>query len=486
MDDRFDDERESFYDNDEKEDVNGEGTVSEDFYSRDAYGEEEHDDYTYPGKEEKNSSDFYRMDTPKWENYHDADEQIDDDEYEFDDRTDVIRKSNDSKKNLKIAVAILSVLVFLLITYIIYSAKKIDFSSFLNPSQVTEHSVEGHNKGESEIKFEQKPADERELSAETVYEKVSPSVVGVVVYDPKANIISEPVGEGSGIIISEKGFIVTNAHVVGNSLQSSIKIVLNTKEEISGKVIGYDSKTDIAVIKAEKSGLTPATFGNSDEVKVGSSALALGNPLGLNFASSLTRGIVSAINRSSVGAGNSLVKYIQTDAAINPGNSGGPLINMYGQVIGMNSSKIVVAHCEGMGFAIPSNTIKSVVDDIIDKGYVSGRVRLGISGKMVSSYESQIYNVPAGVIVSDMSKDSTLIAAGVQIGDIITKINDINVTSLDVFYGELYSHKPGENVKLSIYRTSTNKLNSQSFDVTVTLLEDKGETQEASKQIQQR
>lgn len=472
MDDKFEGEREDLQDDYEDTEIDS-GDWKESVNS---------EEYIYP-RHKSNVSEFPDDDADSIGSFEDETDEYLDSEGDV----DIRKSSSKAKKSLTIAVVVLSVLVFLLLTYIIYSMKNIKFNPFnAIASQTTEHQVEGHNKGESEIKFEPKPSDDRELSAETIYEKVSPSVVGVVVYDPKADIISEPASQGSGIIISEKGFIVTNAHVVGNSTQNNIKIVLNTKEEFSGKVIGFDSKTDIAVIKVEKSGLKAATFGNSDEVKVGSSALALGNPLGLDFASSLTRGIVSAINRCSGGVSNSLVKYIQTDAAINPGNSGGPLINMYGQVIGMNSSKIVVAHCEGMGFAIPSNTIKSVVDDIIDKGYVSGRVRLGIVGKMVSNYEAQIYNVPVGVMISEMSKDSTLIAVGVQAGDIITKINDVNVTSLDAFYAELYNHKPGESVKLSIYRASTNRLNSQSFDVTVTLLEDKGETQEASRQRTER
>ncbi len=386
------------------------------------------------------------------------------------------------KKNMKTflisAVSILSLLIIILVSYIIYSIRGNGYNFLGVTSDASQSS--SHASGESEIKFEPKPTDERELSAETIYASVSPSVVGVVVYDTQADIISDPVSEGSGIIISEKGYIVTNSHVVGNSKHNSIKIVLNTNEEFSGKVVGYDSKTDIAVIKVDKTGLKPATFGNSDDVKVGASALALGNPLGLNFASSLTKGIVSAINRCSCGATNSLVKYIQTDAAINPGNSGGPLINMYCQVIGMNSSKIAVAHCEGMGFAIPSNTVKSVVDDIIEKGYVSGRVRLGLSGKMVSDYQAQIYNVPVGIIISEISKDSNLPSSGVQTGDIITKINNVNVTSLDVFYAELYNHKPGESINLSIYHPSSSRLMSNSFDVNVVLLEDKGETQDSA------
>ncbi len=378
-------------------------------------------------------------------------------------------------------IGVLSFLIVALASYVIYSLINPGFNILNAASDAFQKKLDtsDHTPGVSEIKFEEKPTDSRELSAETIYANVSPSVVGVVVYDTGADIVSDPVSEGSGIIINEKGYIVTNSHVVGNSRQNNIKIVLNTNEEFSGKVIGFDSKTDIAVIKTDKTGLRSVAFGNSDEVKVGASALALGNPLGLNFASSLTRGIVSAINRCSGGATNSLVKYIQTDAAINPGNSGGPLINMYGQIIGINSSKIAVAHCEGMGFAIPSNIVKSVVDDIIEKGYVPGRVRLGLSGKMVSNYQAQIYNVPVGIIISEISRDSNLPSSGIQAGDIITKINNVNVTSLDVFYAELYSHKPGESIKLSIYRPSTNRLASNSFDVNVVLLEDKGETQGA-------
>lgn len=405
-------------------------------------------------------------------------------EFDSEDETEVPdNQKNNTKTFLTVAVVLLSILVVMLVSYIIYTVKGSFSGAGVNSSSQGSTQVSSHTSGESEIKFEEKPSDSRELSAETIYANVSPSVVGVVVYDSKADIISDPVSEGSGIIISEKGYIVTNSHVVGNSKQNHIKIVLNTNEEFSGKVIGYDSKTDIAVIKVDKTGLKPATFGNSDDVKVGASALALGNPLGLNFASSLTRGIISAINRCSSGSANSLVKYIQTDAAINPGNSGGPLINMYGQVIGINSSKIAVAHCEGMGFAIPSNTVKTIVDDIIDKGYVSGRVRLGFTGKMVSNFQAQIYNVPIGVIVSEISSDSNLGASGIQSGDIITKINNVNVTSMDAFYGELYSHKPGESIKLSIYRPSSNRLNSTTFDANVVLLEDKGETQETAKSV---
>ena len=391
-----------------------------------------------------------------------------------------------SKKSLKAflvsVIIILSVLVIALVSYIIYSLKG-DVSNLNGGSKNSNLSSSEHVDefgGESAIKFESKPQDTNEYTAESIYEVLAPSVVGVVVYDSSSDIISAPKSEGSGVVINERGYIVTNSHVVGNSKQSSVKIVFHDGEEVSGKVIGYDTKTDIAVIKVDKTGLKQATFGNSDEAKVGSSVLALGNPFGLDFAGSLTKGIISAVNRSKSGSPKSLVKYIQTDTAINPGNSGGPLINMYGQVIGINCEKIALPHYEGMGFAIPSNTVKSVVDDIIAKGYVTGRVRLGLSGKVVSNYQSQIYNVPIGIIVSEISSDSNLKQAGIQIGDIITKINDINITDLDTFYAELESYSPGSTVKLTVYRVSANRISANTFETDVVLLEDKGETQESA------
>lgn len=383
------------------------------------------------------------------------------------------------KTFLTASVVVLLFLVVSLVSYIIYLSGKSNIG-ILGANSAVSSSDDSHISGESEIKFAEKSTDDRELTAESIYSMVSPSVVGVVVYDNHADIVSDPSSEGSGIIISDKGYIVTNSHVVKNSKQINIKIVLSNGDECSGKVVGYDSKTDLAVIKIDKSGLQAATFGNSDEVKAGASVLAIGNPLGLDFASSITRGIVSAVNRSASGSPKSLVKYIQTDAAINPGNSGGPLINMYGQIIGINSSKIVVAHCEGMGFAIPSNTVKSVVDDIIEKGYVSGRVRLGLVGKIVSNYQAQMYDVPIGIIVSEINKDSNLSASGVQVGDIITKINGVNVISFDAFYSELYNHKPNETISLTIFRPSRTRSSSETFDVSVVLLEDKGETQETT------
>ncbi len=392
----------------------------------------------------------------------------------------VTMMSKGLKSFLISAVVVLTILLGLLVFYIFYSmnGEKISISGITPNSQIKVNAEDSKLLGDTSIEIKSKPVDAGVLSAEEVYAQVSPCVVGIDVYDSGADILSDPVAGGSGISVGN-GYIVTNSHVIGNSKQTSVKVILNTDEEFSGKVVGYDTKTDIAVIKIDKTDLKAASFGNSDEVKVGSDALAIGNPLGQTFAGSLTKGIISAVNRS-VGRSKNFVKYIQADVPINSGNSGGALLDMYGQVIGVTVFKIrPELNCEGMGFAIPSNTVKTVVDDIIAKGFVSGRVRLGITGKAVTYYQAQIYNVPIGYIIVEIDASSNLAAAGARPSDIITKINDVNITSRDVLDEELSSHKAGDKVKLSLYRSSSNRVNASEFDINIELLEDKGETQNA-------
>lgn len=316
--------------------------------------------------------------------------------------------------------------------------------------------------------------DENAMSAQEVYAKVAPSIVGIVTYNPSKGLISSGAGQGSGIIMTEDGYIITNAHVIGNSNKYNVTVVIDNKE-YQAKVVGFDVRTDLAVVKIDANGLSPATFGNSDQLAVGEWVLAIGNPGGLEFSNSLTRGLVSALNRSLKSENssvNSSSKFIQTDAAINPGNSGGALVNMYGQVIGINTAK--VKDFEGMGFAIPINTAKSVVDDIINKGYVSGRVKLGISVRPVSAYEAHINNVPQGILILEINEGSNLISQGVKVGDIITKMDGVNTTNTSDLYGELNKHKAGDTVSLTLYRQSALSGQSTTLDVKVTLQEDKG------------
>ena len=316
--------------------------------------------------------------------------------------------------------------------------------------------------------------DENAMSAQEVYAKVAPSIVGIVTYNPSKGLISSGAGQGSGIIMTEDGYIITNAHVIGNSNKYNVTVVIDNKE-YQAKVVGFDVRTDLAVVKIDANGLSPATFGNSDQLAVGEWVLAIGNPGGLEFSNSLTRGLISALNRSLKSENssvNSSSKFIQTDAAINPGNSGGALVNMYGQVIGINTAK--VKDFEGMGFAIPINTAKSVVDDIINKGYVSGRVKLGISVRPVSAYEAHINDVPQGILILEINEGSNLISQGVKVGDIITKMDGVNTTNTSDLYGELNKHKAGDTVSLTLYRQSALSGQSTTLDVKVTLQEDKG------------
>lgn len=315
-------------------------------------------------------------------------------------------------------------------------------------------------------------------TAEQIYQEIAPSIVGVITYNPSAGLISSATGQGSGIIISQDGYVVTNAHVIGNSNKYSVTVVTNDQKEHPAKVIGFDTRTDLAVLKVEASDFKAAEFGNSDQLSVGASVLAIGNPGGLEFYNSLTRGVISALNRSLASVSSNAhttVKYIQTDAAINPGNSGGALLNMYGQVIGINSSK--VSDYEGIGFAIPSNTVKAVVDDIIKNGYVSGRVKMGISVRALSAYEAQINNVPQGIVVMEIRNGNSG-TNGLRVGDIITKFGGVDTRTTSALYNELAKHKPGDTVNVTVYRLSSIRGGeASSLDISITLIEDKGEVQ---------
>lgn len=327
------------------------------------------------------------------------------------------------------------------------------------------------------------PEKDDAKTAEQIYQEIAPSIVGVVTYNPSAGLISSATGQGSGIIISEDGYVVTNAHVIGNSNKYNVTVVTSDHKEYTAKIIGFDTRTDLAVLKIEASGLKAAEFGNSDQLSVGASVLAIGNPGGLEFSNSLTRGVISALNRSLSSISNNsntsvhtTVKYIQTDAAINPGNSGGALLNMYGQVIGINSSK--ASDYEGMGFAIPSNTVKTVVDDIIKNGYVSGRVKMGISVRALSAYEAQINNVPQGLVVMEIAQESNAGANGLKVGDIITKFDGVETRTTSALYNELAKHKPGDTVNVTVHRLSAVRSEaSTAVEINITLIEDKGESQ---------
>lgn len=312
-----------------------------------------------------------------------------------------------------------------------------------------------------------------ELTTVEISKKVGPAVVGIISTIPGTMSIfgttSESQGSGSGIIISDDGYIVTNNHVIDGA--SSVKVTLNTGSEYDAKVIGSDSKTDLAVIKIQPTeALTVAELGDSSAVEVGERAIAIGNPLGMEFFGSTTQGIISAINRT-ITVENRTMNVIQTDAAINEGNSGGALVNAYGQVIGINAVKIASSSVEGMGFAIPISQAKPVIQDLITYGYVKGRPVIGISSRDVTEYMSKRQGWPMGVQVMSVQTASGAEIAGLEQGDIITKADGKEVKNVDELNKIKDSHKPGETLKLDVYKYSTG-LNAS---VTVKLTEERPE-----------
>ena len=335
------------------------------------------------------------------------------------------------------------------------------------------------------LEIEEIPQDGM-MTPNQVYEKVKHSVVAVVTYGQGSDLTDSPISSGSGIVFSEDGYIVTNSHVIGDSNQYPVKVVFTGQDEneedqeYPAQIVGYDKRTDIAVLKIDAAGLTPAEFADSDQLKVGDTVLSLGNPgvAGENFTNTLTKGMVSAVNRT-VTMSSVNMQYIQTDAAINPGSSGGALLNLYGQVVGINAAKITTTEVEGICFAIPTNIAKDVINDIVKNGYVSDRVRLGVTIRGLSSYEAEMYNVPQGLVIVGFSSDSEIPSKGAEIGDIITAINGVNTTSSNTLYDELEKFKAGEKVKLTIYRQASGSQRARTFEIEVTLLEDRGETQSA-------
>ncbi len=339
-----------------------------------------------------------------------------------------------------------------------------------NPSSAVGESNDKQPSGDTEtdskadIVINDKPSSGA-LSTEEVCTKLIDQVVGVVVMTGEG--FTGASSQGSGIIISEDGYVVTNAHVVEGA--TSVQIVLNDDTTYDAKIVGSDNKTDLAVLKVEAKGLNAADFGDSSALKLGESVIAIGNPYGLELSGSVTKGIVSALEREIV-VENYQMKLLQTDAAINPGNSGGALVNMYGQVIGINSSKIISSDAEGLGFAIPVNEAKPIIDALINYGYVKGRPMLGITGGDVTLQMMQYYNLPQGVYVSYVDPESSAYKNGLRENDIITAINGVTITSFASLDAEKDKYQTGDTVKLSVYRYSTRK----TMEVNATLEESTG------------
>ena len=301
------------------------------------------------------------------------------------------------------------------------------------------------------------------LSLQEIYERNIKSVVSINA------ILTGGNSTGTGVVLTEDGYIVTNAHVVENA--AAISVQLTDQDIFQAQVIGTDELSDLAVLKISASGLTPAQFGDSSSLRVGDTVVAIGDPLGVEFRGTYTDGIISGIDRDVDMDGRTMT-LLQTNAALNSGNSGGPLINCYGQVIGINTMKIGAftdkAGVEGLGFAIPSTTVKTIVDQLISQGYVSGRPTLGISGEGLSSFYQHYYRMPAGLYITQVSQSSEAYEKGVEEGDLLLSINDTPVTSMDDLKSTIFSCEVGQTVQVSIYR------GGQQYLLELTLEEDRG------------
>ena len=302
-----------------------------------------------------------------------------------------------------------------------------------------------------------------EAAVQAVAEAVSPSVVGIVVSTQSLGFFGNDTSsesEGSGIIYSDDGYIITNYHVISSAVESTGKISVYLQSDsdtaVSATVVGYDVSADLAVVKIDKTGLPAIEIGDSSTLKVGQTAIAVGNPGGMDFMGSVSKGIISGLDRTIQLENTTEINLIQTDAAINPGNSGGALVNSSGQLIGVNSAKMASDTFEGMGFAIPVNDVVSICDRIISKKDAPvGYVGVEISTRYDAS-TLQMMGYPAGVVVAGVTSGSPAEKAGIEKGDIITQLNGTAVTGYTVFNSEKMKYSPGDEITLTVYRGGKN------------------------------
>ncbi len=292
-------------------------------------------------------------------------------------------------------------------------------------------------------------AGKSEMSLQELYDECLPSIVGVMAYTDG----SMGYGWGTGVIMNADGYIITNAHVISGA--DSCSVVLFNGKECSALLVGEDTQSDIAVLKIEAKGLKAASFGNSDELDVGDRVVAIGNPLGDQFSGTMTDGIISAIDRSMDYAGTKMT-LLQTNAALNEGNSGGPLINMYGQVIGITNMKMSASYSEvsieGIGFAIPTVTVKEIADSIISNGEVRGRPGIGIVCGSVPEAAMEEYGLPEGLYITEVTKGTDAWSEGIRAGDVLTHVNGTKVLTTDDVLNIRDEFNVGDELLMRIYR----------------------------------
>lgn len=407
--------------------------------------------------------------------------------YPYTDSTDLIvydRKEKKNKKPKTWLVAIASALAASVFTAAVFGTGMYYVYNNNKPTVTQQASAPAStvsNSGSGGAQAQQLVNDsngKQVLTIPQIAAQVGPSVVGVInktkvqpqnYYDPFSGrfyYYSDPSddesnetveqGSGSGIIISEDGYIVTNQHVIDGA--SEISVILNTGDEITATLVGQDTKTDLAVLKIDTDKqLTCAVLGDSTQTQVGELAVAIGNPLGQEFSGSVTAGIISAVNRTMT-IDNRTYNLLQTDAAINSGNSGGALINQYGEVIGINSVKLSSSGVEGMGFAIAISEAKPIIDDLIASGYVTGRPLVGIG----------ISETRYGLFIGSIQDGSGAAEAGLQVGDMILEVDGQKVSTSSEVNEIRDKKKPGDYLTFKILR------DSETMEISVKLTESSG------------
>lgn len=393
--------------------------------------------------------------------------------------------NNSGKKNIKIIIAVVAALIVILLGIVIgivlnSNSVTTGTNSTNEAETVTESNVEDAVTQSTPVDASSNNSDD--LSAKDVYEKICDASVGVIVYENSSDTES---GEGSGVLLKEDKdgkytYIITCAHVISGAKKAVVQLSDNT--EYAADIIGADSRTDIGVLRIEAHGLTLAEIGDSEKISVGDPVYAIGNPGGTSFAGSFTDGMISALDRPVNSETGYTMKCIQHTAAINPGNSGGALVNAYGQLIGINSSKIVSEDYEGMGFSVPSSVFVEIFNSIVTNGYVTDRAKLGITYVAASEYNNYygmyiaIKGLPSGsLVVYSISSDSDLVNTDVKEGDLIVSVNGKELDDSSILAEAVENGSVGDTLTLGIVRINEN-YSSEEFEVKVKLVEDKDGT----------
>lgn len=326
-------------------------------------------------------------------------------------------------------------------------------TSFLVPMFQGNYGAEGKYLGNTqEIKIT--PKDDM-TAVEAVAKKSMKSVVGITTTDTIQDFIfgERPIqGVGSGIIVDSEGYILTNSHVIGDGSAQNITVMFENEDKKPGKVMWFEKALDLAIVKVDGNNYPAAEIGNSDTLNIGELAVAIGNPLGLDFERTVTSGIISGLNRTiQIDEGNKVENLIQTNAAINSGNSGGPLLNNKGQVIGINTLKLKAA--EGLGFAIPINVVKPIIDQVVSQGKYTS-VYVGIGGDSVAKYRAAGIEVGVkdGIVISQVEPESPADKAGIKKMNIMVSFGGKEINSLETLRKEMYKYKPGDKVKAVVIK----------------------------------